>query len=112
MAKAGSGGGVLYADPPMSFQVTWALSAVDDTNFYVRISMSVDAGPYTVVGTTTTGATSFTFDWAPWVVGGGWDVTSRTYDIRVELIERATGNVADTSNATQLGLATGKCNSL
>jgi hypothetical protein len=112
MAKAGEGGSPKeYATPPMGFRVTWSTSSVDDTNYYVRISLDVGTG-YTEIGTTTTSATQFDWVYYDKVVDGIWYPQTHSFTFKVDTILRATGAVQNTTTASAVGpLTYGQCNS-
>jgi len=110
MAKAGSGGGNYVASPPITFTVYWSLSAVDDVNYYVAVGLDTGSG-YSVIGTTTTGATQLSYQHTDYVQGGSWNQITPTFTFRVQIIRRSDSAVIQTVAATGITTTIGTCNS-
>lgn len=102
------GGGTYYADPPITFRVTWTMSAVDDTNYYVAVSVNLGAG-YSLVGTTTTGATQMDYQHTDYVQNGGYNTSTPTFTFKVEVVRRSDSVVVSTSTASGLPVTIGTC---
>lgn len=114
MAKAGSG--VLYAEPSLQFRVQWALSMVDDVNFYVQVQLctagSCSSGDFATIGTTTTGATSFIYTHWGYVQNGPWYLEQVPFRFKVQVIRKSDGAVVAESIADELPIKVGQCNNL
>ena len=118
MAKAGSGGGTYYeASPPLTLRATWALSLVDDVNYYVNILLATVAGPtsgdFGFIGSTTTGATQFDYVYdSLYVQNGSYNQQAMVFTFKIQVILRSTGAVIDSSTSTgsAISMTIGTCN--